>query len=117
MDAEPYNIEITRGSDWGPEYIICKDGRGGVVPLAGWSAYAVARREGTPHVVLDFSPVIAPDDTEGKITFPAISHAATAALPEGVFDWDLILQHPDGYRLPPILGGELSVFTPSSLPS
>ena len=114
MADEPYNIEIERGCDWGPKVILCKDGRGNVVPLAGWTAYAVARKDAASPVVLDFAPVISADDAEGKITFPAISHSATAALPEGVYGWDLVLQHPDGYRLPSLLSGVVSIFTPTS---
>lgn len=109
------DFEIYRYTDWEGCDIFCRDDVGDPVPLAGWSAYAQMRSSSSSStVVYDFEPVIAADDADGKVTLPAISHTTTATIPAGVYMWDLILQNPDGDRLPPILSGIVTVRTPIS---
>jgi hypothetical protein len=109
MAAEKLNLDITKGTSYGPVQISCTDALGAPVPLAGWKAFAEARKSVNGIVVLDFAPVIAADDAAGLVTFPALAYAATAALPAGSFGWDVILETPAGIRLEPFLAGVLTV--------
>ena len=113
----PLDLAIARGADFGPVLISCQDAEGAAVPLAGWSAYAQARRSPAAAVVLDFAPVIAADDAAGLITLPALGHAATALLPAGIYAWDIILQDPAGIRYAPFLSGALAITTPTTQPA
>ena len=104
------NLTIKRGTTFGPILITAKDGTGAVVPLAGYTAYAEARKGPGSAVVIDFAPVIAADDTDGLITIPAIPHAETKDIPSCAIPWDLILEAPDGTRATePLLEGRVSI--------
>lgn len=104
------NLTIKRGTTFGPILITCKDGAGAVVPLAGYIAYAEARKNPSSEVVIDFAPVIEADDADGLITIPAISYALTKDIPSCSIPWDLILESPDGTRATdPILEGRVSI--------
>jgi hypothetical protein len=104
------NLTINRGTTFGPVLITAKDGAGAVVPLAGYTAYAEARKTANRDVVIDFAPVIAADDTAGLITIPAIAHDLTKDIPSCSIPWDLILEAPDGTRATePIFEGRVSI--------
>ena len=104
------NLTINRGTTFGGLIAICKDASGAVVPLAGYSAFAEARKCPDSPVVINFAPIIEADDTEGKITIPPLTPAQTKELPAGAFPWDLILQDPDGIRAKdPLFVGTLSI--------
>lgn len=111
------DLAITKGCDFGPVLITCKDALGAAVPLAGWKAYAhVRKRSGLP-LVLDLAPVIAADDAAGLVTLPALDWQATAELPTGTYIWDLILEDPAGTRYEPPLAGELRVAEVATQPT
>ncbi len=110
------NLEILRGTTFGPITITCKDAAGEPVPLAGWSAHAHARRDGETATLIDFAPVIEADDADGLVTIPEIPWESTIELPISIAPWDLILQDPTGRRLPPFLGGRVTIANPSTLP-
>lgn len=116
MDPGTLNLTIKRGVSFGPARIICRNAAGEIVPLAGWQAYAQMRKSPDDPVLIDFSPNIASDDADGLVTLPVISYSLTAALSNGVFFWDLILQTPDGRRLDPSLSGTVTVSTPLTQP-
>lgn len=104
------NLTINRGTTFGPVLITAKDGTGAVVPLAGYTAYAEARKSAGRSVVIDFSPVIEADDADGLITIPAIPYADTADIPPCSVPWDLILESPDGVRMTtPLIRGRVSI--------
>jgi hypothetical protein len=104
------NLTIKRGTTFGPVLITAKYGNGAVVPLAGYTAYAEARKGPGSAVVIDFAPVIEDDDADGLITIPAIPYADTADLPSCSIPWDLILEAPDGTRATePLLEGRVSI--------
>ncbi len=114
MPAFSLNLEISRTTGMREARIYMKRlAEDGVteeaVPLAGWSAFAEARKTPDQSVVVDFQPVIEPDDADGLVTLPAMSHTAAADLPLGGFPWDLILEQPDGTRLPPVVAGVLTI--------
>jgi hypothetical protein len=117
--AGTLNLTITRGVTYGPILISCKDAQGDPVPLAGWTAFAEMRKKPAPAsaVVLDFAPVIAADDAAGLVTIPRLSHADTAALPPGVFGWDLILQDAAGIRYEPTLAGTCTISAINTAPA
>jgi hypothetical protein len=109
---ENLNLEIIKGTTFGPLAITCKDGAGAPVPLAGWTAFAEVRKDEKSAVILDFAPVIALNDAAGLVTLPAIPWNTTDDLPVIHAQWDLILQDPTGRRLPPFLGGRVTVSLP-----
>ena len=109
MDLSILNLEIVKGTTFGPVLIYCKDADGDPVPLAGWSAFAEARKRKHLPVLLDLTPEIAVDDADGLVTIPEKAWEITAALPEVVAQWDLILQDPTGRPLPPFVGGSLTI--------
>lgn len=116
MEPATLNLIIKRGVTFGPLEITCADVDGNAIALAGWKAFAQGRKSPDEPVVLDFSPVIAADDSEGLVTIPAISYGETAAIAEDTFFWDLILEDNAGRRLDPILGGTVTVTTPMTQP-
>ena len=63
-------------------------------------------------MILDLAPVIETDDSTGLVTLPEISWQTTDDLPAMVGQWDLILQDPAGRRLPPFLGGRVTIALP-----
>ena len=104
------NLTIKRGTTFGPILITAKDGTGAVVPLAGYTAYAEARKGPGSEVVIDFTPIIEADDADGLITIPAIPHATTKDIPSCSIPWDMILEAPDGTRATePLLEGRVSI--------
>jgi hypothetical protein len=102
------NLTIKRGTTFGPVLMTAKDELGAAVPLAGYVAYAEARKDPNSPVIIDFAPVIEADDAEGLITIPAILHTATDDLPSCSLQWDLIMQSPDGTRAR-LVAGRVSI--------
>ena len=109
------DLEIARGTNFGPVSITCK-AAGVVVPLAGYSAFAEVRKKPNTPIILDLGPVIESDDTAGLITLPEISHTLTDDFPTMDARWDLILEDSTGRRLPPILGGRVFINQPITQP-
>lgn len=105
-------LTIRRGVTFGPITIICRDALGAAIPLAGWSAYAEARKTPDGPVVLDLVPVIAADDALGIITIPAIAHTATTSLSDSLLGFDLILGTPIGTRIDSGVAGTIHISTP-----
>jgi hypothetical protein len=116
MPAATLPLTLVRGADFGPVRILCRDAQGDPVPLAGWKAYAQVRKNPDQTVIIDLDPQIAPDDTAGEITLPAIPHPATHTLPLGGHLWDLILEDPGGIRRPPIVEGSFSITRTITVP-
>ena len=115
--VSPLNLEIVKGTTFGPIQIFCKDAAGVAVPLAGWTAYAEVRRDGKSTIISDLVPVISATDALGLVTIPEIHWSATAELPLMVAQWDLILQDPAGRRLAPCLGGRVTISLTITQPS
>ena len=109
------DLEISRGTSFGPVSITCLT-LGVATPLAGYSAYAEVRKSAGGSVILDLTPTIEADDAIGLITLPEIDHALTDDLPAMDAKWDLILEDPSGKRLPPIIGGRVSINQPITQP-
>ena len=109
MPRATLDLEISRGTTFGPVQLLCKDADGVAVPLAGYSAFAEARRSPAHSVVIDLAPVIEADDALGLITLPEIPYTLTDDIPAQICKWDIILQDPDGKRLAPIIGGIISI--------
>lgn len=116
MAAANLDLEISRGTNFGPVTITCK-AAGVIVPLAGYTAYAEVRKSPGSAVILDLTPVIEDDDAIGLITLPEIDHALTDALPSMDAKWDLILEDGAGNRLPPIIGGRVAINQPITQPA
>ena len=112
MSLSTLNLTILKGTTFGPIQITCKDAAGVAVPLAGWSAFAEVRKDEKGSVILDLAPVIEPDDAVGLVTLPEIAWGTTDDLPVMVGQWDLILEDPAGRRLPPFLGGRVTISLP-----
>jgi hypothetical protein len=112
MAKATLNLEIIKGTTFGPVQITCKDSNGTPVPLAGWSAYAEVRKDEKSALILDLAPVIAADDAAGLVTLPEIPWSTTDDLPVMVGQWDLILEDGTGRRLPPFLGGRVNIALP-----
>ena len=116
MEPGTLNFDIKRGVTFGGVALTCRDKAGGIVPLAGWKAYAQMRKSPEEPVLLDFLPQIAADDAVGLVTIPPVSHTLTAGLENGVYFWDLILENPSGRRFEPSLSGSATVTTPLTQP-
>lgn len=115
MPTENLDIEIARGTTFGPIAFNCRDEEGNPVPLAGWSAMAEIRKDtNAASAMLDLAPLVAADDAIGVVTIPEVHWSVTAGLPACLAIWDLILQDPYGRRVGPIIGGRVSISTPST---
>jgi hypothetical protein len=110
------NLTIVRGATFGPVEIIAKNDAGQIVPLAGWQAFAHARKSATSPVAINLAPVIVPNDTVGLITIPEISWEMTKTYDFQTLEWDLMLQTPQGKRLVPRLGGTIQIVNASTQP-
>lgn len=117
MSASILNLEIVRGTTFGPIQILCKDANGAPVPLAGWSAFAEARDSPKTPVIIDLLPVIEANDTAGIITLSKIPWQSTRILEFQSIEWDLILQTPNGDRLPPFIAGKIHITNTLTQPS
>jgi len=109
MTPATLNIEIQRGITFGPVEITCKSADGTPFPLAGWTAASQASHKAGTAPSIDLRPTIAPDDADGLITLLEMVPADTLALSIVRYSWDLVLIDPDGRRLPPLLGGTVTV--------
>lgn len=116
MPAATLNLNLEKGTTFGPVQITCKNASGAIVPLAGWSAFAEVRKEGKGYLILDLGPVIEADDAAGLVTLREVPWSETEDLPVVEALWDLILQDPSGRRLPPLLGGKFDITRPVTQP-
>jgi len=116
MAQATLDLEISRGTNFGPVTIYCL-ADGVAVPLAGYSAYAEVRKSANGPVILDLAPVIEADDALGLITLPEIAFALTDPLPAMDAKWDLILEDPTGKRLPTLVGGRVEINQPITQPA
>jgi len=103
------NLDIFRGLTFGPVEITCKADDGTPFPLNGWTAAAQASRKPGGLASIDLAPTIESADTDGLIVLSEIAPASTLELAAGSYTWDLVLIDPDGRRLPPLLGGTVTV--------
>lgn len=117
MSRLTLNLEIVRGTTFGPIQIICKNDAGQVVPLAGWKAYAEGRKTATSPVVIALNPSILNNDSTGLITIPEIAWEVTKTYDFQTLEWDLILETPQGKRLPPKLEGKIYVVNAKTQPA
>jgi hypothetical protein len=110
MDTlETLELEIQRGTTFGPIELLCTGKTNEAVPLAGWSAVAQSRKTTGGELVLDLLPVIKPDDADGLITLSEVPWENTINLPKGDHPWDLLLVDPTGRRLPRFFKGRLKI--------
>lgn len=116
MDKATLNLEIAKGTNFGPVLIYCKDSEGAAVPLAGWSAFAEVRKDERGSVILDLSPSIESNDAAGLVTIPEIPWETTDTMPTIFAQWDLILEDTSGKRLSPLIGGRFSINAPITQP-
>ena len=115
MAAATVDLEIERGTNFGPVVITCEN-EGIPVPLAGYSAFAHVRKGPGLALILDLAPVIESNDADGIITLPEIDNALTDDIPPMDAKWDLILEDADGKRLPTIIRGRVSINQPITEP-
>ena len=115
MAAATVDLEIERGTNFGPVVITCTN-EGVPVPLAGYSAFAHVRKGPGSPLILNLSPVIEADDTEGIITLPEIDNALTDDIPPMDAKWDLIIRNAAGKKLPTIIRGRISINQPITEP-
>jgi hypothetical protein len=97
------DIYINQHTDSDPITITCQDETGAIYPLAGYTAFAHVRKCLCGASILDLAPTIDANDTAGVITIPSVTFAVAKTINSGTYSWDLILQKPDGTRLPPII--------------
>lgn len=104
------NLTVYRGCTLGPIYIYPKDENGSAVSLSGYSAYSQVRKVPSGDVILDLAPIVEAQ----RIVIPELSNATTDALENVVAAWDFILEDSLGRRLPPLIGGDFVVTTPTT---
>lgn len=102
------DLTIYPGLTFGPLEIFFKDAAGAAVPLAGWRAFAEVRAKPGAPLIRDLHPYIHPADPLGKVIL-SIPPEETGTLPPGDFQWDLILEDNNLNRLPPLLGGRVTI--------
>lgn len=112
MNAAKLDLEIVRGTTFGPVTIVCwanaqKTQR---LNLTNWNLEAQARKTPGPGspVIVDFQPELA-NAPQGEIRLPVRDVASTLAAPLGSYGWDLVLIRPTGERLPPLVAGKLKI--------
>ena len=109
---ETLNLTVNRGCTLGPIYIYPKDENGSAVSLAGYSAFAHVRKMPSGDLLLDLSPSV----ESQRIVIPEITDEASILLENVVAAWDCILQDSLGRRLPPLIGGNFVIKTPTTQP-
>ena len=110
MTPGTFDLELYRGTTFGPYEITCKGADGEPVDLTGWSAFAQVRAAIGKSVVLDLEPSI-PTGVDGKIVFGK-TYEQTVVIPVcGDFIWDLVLEKPTGEIIGPVLAGNFVIRT------
>ena len=109
MDPVIYHLDIKRGITYPGFALTATDEAGAPMALAGWKAYAQARKNADASLVHDLQPAIAVDDTVGIITIPAIAWQVTAGMPGNDVSYDLFLEDPAGVRYDPIVKGNVRI--------
>lgn len=109
------NLSIVQGVDFGPVVITCLDSSGVAVDITGWTAYAEARKTPCDVKAFDLSPTI-PTGTDGKISISK-TRVQAAAICQGLYGWDLLLQNAAGVRSGPFVAGRIAVTKPTSQPT
>ena len=100
-------IAITKGITFDPLQVVCYDTNSTIVDLTGWTVYGSARKTPGEPVAFALSPVIT-DAPGGEITIE-FTAAETSAFPVGFFEYDIVLEKPDGVRIGPLMAGPVSV--------
>lgn len=106
MTPAIYHINIKHNITFGPLKIYCKDKSNNIVPLTNWIVYAQARNKSNPGFI-DLSPEIT-DPSAGEITIE-FTDSETRALSAGDYNWDMILETPEGTHLGPFIQGRCKI--------
>lgn len=110
-----HNLCIVRSVKFDPFFINCtQEGTEDPIDLTGWKAHAKARLTHIPSRIVDLSPDVV-EPTEGVIAI-SLTGVETMAIPEGLYEWDLIIENQQGERHGPIVSGRMEVVTPATMP-
>lgn len=113
--ADTHKLCIIRSVEFAPFVINCtQDGTNEPIDLTGWTAHAKAKLIHIPSRGFDLKPAIT--DAENGVVTISLTGEETMSIPAGLYEWDLILQNPDGKRHGPIICGEAEVITPATMP-
>ena len=113
MTSPPrFDLDVVKGSIFGPIVFTAVDSSGNLMDLTNWTA--VAKSTNGFGQLYDLQPVIANQLTnKGQIVIQ-LTPQQTDLFSIGRNRWDFMLQRPTGERLPPFLGGNLTVTEPVS---
>jgi hypothetical protein len=102
-----YDITMTRGCTF-PAIVLTFSGQSGPVDLTGWVPYAEVRLVSHGRVILDLEPVIT-DAVNGEVTLAAFTDEETAALKQGDYLWDFIMDDGTGAIMGRFLAGDFNI--------
>lgn len=108
MIAATFPILINKGATFGPLIFGFLDGATiNPLDLTGWTPHAQVRLGAGKPVILNLDPTI-PNPTDGRVVI-TFTDEQTAVMPHGVFQWDLLMERPNGEILGPYFAGVCTI--------
>src|SRR6516162_5321705 len=114
MTSPPrFDIDVVKGSIYGPAMFTAVDVSGNPINLTNWQVFA--KSTNGFGQLFDLQPqILAQTGAQVGQFIIQLTQQQTDLFSIGRNRWDLILQRPTGERLPPYLGGNLTVTEPVS---
>lgn len=105
----PFRLDLTiiKGITYGPVIFNFKQQDATPFPLTGWKVLAYGRRYHNAKDKIDLNPVVT-DGPNGQAQIN-MSDESTLALMGGEYNYDLILEDPNGIRTGPYFAGKLKI--------
>jgi hypothetical protein len=111
MTSPPrFDLDVVKGSIFGPVMFTAVDATGNPINLTNWQVFA--KSTNGFGQLYDLQPFVS-NPAAGQITIQ-LTQQQTDLFSIGRNRWDFMLQRPTGERLPPFLGGNLTVTEPVS---
>jgi hypothetical protein len=111
MTSPPrFDIDVVKGSIFGPVMFTAVDATGNPINLTNWQVFA--KSTNGFGQIYDLQPLVS-NAAAGQIVIQ-LTQQQTDLFSIGRNRWDFMLQRPTGERLPPFLGGNLTVTEPVS---
>jgi hypothetical protein len=105
-----YDLILYRHTQWTGVVLRFQDENGDPEDLTGWTgAFAQVRLMAISASVILTLPAQITDAATGEVTLGPVDLETGAAVPAGIYRWDLLLAHADGNRLGPYLEGNFTV--------
>ena len=102
------DLTIIRGATFFPVILTFTSDGTTPIDLTGWSVFSEACLSPNNSVEFSLNPVIT-SASGGEVTLSERTPAETKALTANSYTWDVVLQNPEGQRIPVDVGGTLTV--------